>query len=86
MADENKPVTEKALEQPIVVVPHCPYCGNQLMGFNVCQMSLPTPQGMMTFIVPVCPHLECGAALAFQYVDTKKAEPGPGLWTPPGRA
>ena len=94
MADENEAQApargagDCEMKEPIVVVPNCPYCGNQLVGFNVCQMALPTPtpQGMMTFLVPVCPHPECGAALAFQFIGYQKPEPGSGLWTPPGRA
>jgi hypothetical protein len=84
--------TEKGPEIP-VIQPICPACGEPLKGINVAGMKLPIPGPdgktveFMNFMVPCCPNLECGIALAVQYMGNEPV-PAPGaaagLWTPPG--
>ena len=66
--------------------PRCPQCGGELKGFNVTTMGLPTPHGLMSFIVVVCPYPECEVAMGFNFIGYQKEQPGvaAGLWTPPG--
>lgn len=95
MADEPKKVTQipssngpqpaqQNNDPPVVLIPKCPHCGGELKGFNVTEMGLPTPHGIMSFIIVVCPYPECQVAMGFNFIGYRQGQPGAGLWTPPG--
>jgi glutaredoxin len=82
-----------ALNKMVLLDPKCPHCLKALKGMNVAAMMLPVPtqdgkaiEKIQIFSMPCCPH--CFVVLGVQLIEERQptpAEPGSGLWTPPGR-
>lgn len=69
-------------------LPRCGFCGVDLIGIHVVQMTLPRPDkpGVgMAFSLACCPNLKCRAVLPAAYSGEVEIEQRPGvpnIWTP----
>ena len=84
----SNPTEKGGTPEMPVISPKCPHCGEDVPGFNVSTMILPTPQnpqGDITFMVPCCPL--CNKIITAQFVgytphQQNVATPPKNIWSP----
>ena len=91
MTEQNPTEKGAAPEEIKVLLPKCPSCGNDLGALNISTMTIPVPQdprGDWSFMVPCCPHPECGKVVPAHFFGFVPRDPGQvatppqGLWRP----
>lgn len=78
---------ENEIPAPQPLLPRCGFCGKDLIGLQVVQMTLPKPNSQtgMAFSLALCPNKDCRAVLPAAYAGEVEMEPPPNqskIWKP----